>query len=101
MVSFSVYPKRSAPWPFCPDRTAKGLIPDAEAGKDVMQNARQARACKLVHADVTAAPRRQNGSPICPICLSEHPDLLAPPFHDRRASGVTTDQQYSRKEHRR
>ncbi|ACM30953.1 hypothetical protein Arad_14058 (plasmid) [Rhizobium rhizogenes K84] len=53
------------------DRTAKGLIPDAEAGKDVMQNARQARACKLVHADVTAAPRRQNGSPICPIRLSD------------------------------
>nr|ASK45382.1 hypothetical protein [Agrobacterium tumefaciens] len=30
------------------DRTAKGLIPDAEAGKEVIQNARQARTCKLV-----------------------------------------------------
>ncbi|QCL98500.1 hypothetical protein CFBP7129_30060 (plasmid) [Agrobacterium tumefaciens] len=48
------------------DRTAKGLIPDAEAGKEVMQNARQARlqtGPSLLTPRLT--PRCQNGSPIC------------------------------------
>ncbi|KAA6481566.1 MULTISPECIES: hypothetical protein [Rhizobium/Agrobacterium group] len=77
------------------DRTAKGLIPDAEAGEEIMQGTRQICLDEPTHSIRVCQPppHRQDGLPICLIGRRQPLGLLAAPIHDRRPPDITTSEQ--------